>query len=227
MSKADANRMMLMVSILARGKGKRYIDMIAEKNIRMNLQSVGHGTATSEMMDILGLGTNDKDVIISIAAQKDVSALLADMSKNLEGSVRYGGLLMVTKLSAMNRLAAEIITRSRTEGTGKEESRMTKGEGKFNLILIAVNEGFAEEVMKTAKKAGATGGTIIRARQAGEEMLEHVDIADVQEEKEIITILSPTTTCGAIMEEVNKEFGLRTPARGTVCAVPVERALKI
>ena len=84
MSKADTNRMMFLVSIVARGKGKRYINMVAEKNIRMNLQSVGHGTATSEMMDILGLGTNDKDVVISVATQKDVSALLSELTKNLE-----------------------------------------------------------------------------------------------------------------------------------------------
>ncbi len=227
MSKADTNRMMFLVSIVARGKGKRYIDMVAEKNIRMNLQSVGHGTATSEMMDILGLGTNDKDVVISVATQKDVSALLSELTKNLEGSVRYGGLLMVTKLSAINRLAAEVILRSRTESAEKEETRMTKGEGKFNLILIAVNEGFADDVMKTAKKAGATGGTVIRARQVGAELLEQFEEADLQEEKEIITILSPTATSGHIISAVNEEFGLRSAAKGVVCAVPVERALKI
>ncbi len=227
MSKADTNRMMFLVSIVARGKGKRYIDMVAEKNIRMNLQSVGHGTATSEMMDILGLGTNDKDVVISVATQKDVSALLSELTKNLEGSVRYGGLLMVTKLSAINRLAAEVILRSRTESAEKEETRMTKGEGKFNLILIAVNEGFADDVMKTAKKAGATGGTVIRARQVGAEFLEQFEEADLQEEKEIITILSPTATSGHIISAVNEEFGLRSAAKGVVCAVPVERALKI
>ncbi len=227
MSKADTNRMMFLVSIVARGKGKRYINMVAEKNIRMNLQSVGHGTATSEMMDILGLGTNDKDVVISVATQKDVSALLSELTKNLEGSVRYGGLLMVTKLSAINRLAAEVILRSRTESAEKEETRMTKGEGKFNLILIAVNEGFADDVMKTAKKAGATGGTVIRARQVGAELLEQFEEADLQEEKEIITILSPTATSGHIISAVNEEFGLRSAAKGVVCAVPVERALKI
>ena len=227
MSKADTNRMMFLVSIVARGKGKRYINMVAEKNIRMNLQSVGHGTATSEMMDILGLGTNDKDVVISVATQKDVRALLSELTKNLEGSVRYGGLLMVTKLSAINRLAAEVILRSRTESAEKEETRMTKGEGKFNLILIAVNEGFADDVMKTAKKAGATGGTVIRARQVGAELLEQFEEADLQEEKEIITILSPTATSGHIISAVNEEFGLRSVAKGVVCAVPVERALKI
>ena len=104
---------------------------------------------------------------------------------------------------------------------------MTKGEGKFNLILIAVNEGFADDVMKTAKKAGATGGTVIRARQVGAELLEQFEEADLQEEKEIITILSPTATSGHIISAVNEEFGLRSVAKGVVCAVPVERALKI
>ena len=93
--------------------------------------------------------------------------------------------------------------------------------------MIAVNQGYVDSVMQSARKAGATGGTIIRARMADAGLLSQLDGADPQEEKEIITILASEAVCGRIMEEVNQAFGLRTDAKGIVCAMPVEKAMKI
>lgn len=227
MSQVDGKRVMAILSILERGRGKHYIERMRAQDIKIHLQSVGHGTAPSEMMDILGLGSKDKDVILSFATEKTVGQLVASLTQNLENSIRYGGLMMVIKVSALNRLAAEIVVRSQTEESNKEDKQIMSGEGKYNLILITVNQGYADEVMKTAKSAGATGGTVIRGRLLGAEMLKQLDDKNVQEEKEIITILSPAVISGQIMNEVNKEFGLRTEAKGIVCAVPVEKALKI
>lgn len=99
-----------------------------------------------------------------------------------------------------------------------------KSEYRHSLILITVSQGYADAVMQTAKKAGATGGTVIRARLAGAEQM--MDL-QVQEEKEIIAILAADSVRNQIMEEINREFGLRAEARGVVCAVPVDRAMKI
>ena len=38
---------------------------------------------------------------------------------------------------------------------------------KYDLILTVVNRGYADEVMKAAKKAGAFGGTVLNARGTG------------------------------------------------------------
>lgn len=227
MSQTEEKRVMAIFSILERGRGKHYIEHMKAQNIKLHLRSVGHGTAPTEMMDILGLGSKDKDVIISFATEKTVEQLVSRLTQNLENSIRYGGLMMVLKMSAMNRLAAEIVFRSQIGDDSKEAKQNMSGEGKYNLILITVNQGYADEVMQTAKAAGATGGTVIRGRMLGAELLKQLDDNDVQEEKEIITILSPSVISGQIMNAVNQEFGLRTDAKGIVCAVPVEKALKI
>ena len=46
-------------------------------------------------------------------------------------------------------------------------------------------------------------------------------------EKEIITILAADTIRDQILEDVNRNFGLRTEAQAIICAVPVDRAFKI
>lgn len=227
MSAADSNRVMIVLSIIERRKSKRFIEAMKARGLGVHFQSVGQGTATSEMMDILGLGSNDKGILLSFASGGTIGSLVDGFVKNLEHSAGYGGLMMVINVLAINRLAAELMTRYKADGVEKEDDGIVSGESKHNLIVIAVNQGYADDVMKTAKRAGATGGTIIRARLAGTEVLGQLDEADEREEKEIIAILAPATTGGQIMDEVNREFGMRTNAKGIVCAVPVERALKI
>ena len=68
---------------------------------------------------------------------------------------------------------------------------------------------------------------MLRARSSGSEQMDQIMDAVVSEEKEIISILSPENVGEAIMEAVNREFGLHTKAAGVVCAVPVEKAFKV
>ncbi len=233
MSNTEQNRIVMMLSILPRGKSKQYIEMLNSKNIKYHLQSVGFGTAPSEMMDIFGLGSNDKDIIFSLAPLTDISILATELTKNIDSTARHGGLAIILSLPSINRLTAEIINRANKEtDNAKKGVKATKmkNELKHNLIAISVNQGYTDEVMKLAKQFGATGGTVIRARLAGAQNPEQfgdIDDDNISVEKEIITILAPTSICKQIMEEVNAKFGLNSEARGTVCSVPVEKAFKI
>ncbi|MBQ7338062.1 MAG: hypothetical protein IJW40_06365 [Clostridia bacterium] len=229
MSIPDTNRMMMILSIIMRGKSKAYMEMLDAKNVRFHIQSVGFGTAPSEMMDIFGLGSNDKDIIISLAPAGVVNSLAGELGKNLDTNSRYGGLMMILSLSALNRLTAEILIRANREITEKGAENEMKSEYKHQLIMISVNQGYTDQVMQTAKKAGATGGTIMRARLAGSEKLQQFDAPDeaAEDEKEIIMILAPESIAAGIMTEVNREHGLKTDAKGIIWALPVDTAYKI
>ncbi len=222
-------RTWILLSILERGKGKPFMEMLNGKDIRFHLQTVGTGTAPSEMMDIFGLGTNDKDIVVSFATESAVTGFVNEYSQGLRAVSGYRGLTMVTRLSAINRVAAEIISRTswNQENIEKGVNTMTKSDHKHRLVLISVNQGYTDEVMQAAKQAGATGGTVIRGRLADAEKLEQFLEGKMEQEKDIIAILVPDSICGEIMETVNTAFGMNTPAQGIVCAVPVEKAFKI
>ena len=223
----DFDRIMMLFSIVGRGKGKKYMDMLTDRGIRFHMQMTAHGTAPSEMMDIFGLGNTDKDVVISYATEQAGRAYVEEITKDIGSNTGYGGLMMCFKLSAINRLTAEIINRSYPETDGKGGAKRMANTHKQQLILITVNQGFTGQVMQTAKKAGAMGGTILRARLASADKLEQYgEIAD-QEEKEIIAILAPVGVASKIMDEVNKEHGFHTEACGMITALPVDKAYKI
>ena len=102
-----------------------------------------------------------------------------------------------------------------------------QSEFKYSLILISVNRGYTGAVMQTAKKAGATGGTVIKARLAEAQEIEAYANTKLDDEKEIVTILAPKSVRNQILEDVNNEFGLKSEAQGTVLSVPVEKVFKI
>ncbi len=219
-------RPMILLSIVERDKGKKLIKELENINIRVNFQSVGFGTAPTEMMDIFGLGTNDKDIIISLGAEDAVKSMLANFGTLFASHSKYGGLMIVIGVSAASRVLTEVLDFNSDKNAEKGDGAM-KNEHHNNLIIISVNEGYADNVMQVARKAGATGGTIIKGRLAEVEQLAEMQDINMDGEREILCILAPLKTSKQIMEDVNRDFGLASKANGVVFAVPTEKAYKI
>lgn len=217
---------MILLSIVERDKGKKLIKELENIGIKMNFQSVGFGTAPTEMMDIFGLGTNDKDIIISLGAGTVIKNMLANFGTIFSSHSKYGGLMIVLEVSAASRVLTEILEFNTDINLEKGDGPM-KNEHHNNLIVISVNEGYSENVMQIARKAGATGGTVIKGRLAEVEQFAEIGKTDVDGEREILCILAPLNASKQIMTDVNREFGLNSEANGIVFAIPTEKAYKI
>lgn len=219
-------RIVMLLSIIKRGKGAQYLKDLQENDVVLHYQCVGSGTAPSEIMDILGLGSSEKDIMISFATQATAQRLASKISKNVGTSLSYQGLFMIIPTSAFSRISTEIIKKNSNDYTKGEGEKMHSGYN-YSLILISVNRGFTDKVMQTAKLAGATGGTIIKARLAEAQIVEAYANEALNEEKEIVTILAPDSVRNQILESVNNEFGLKSEAQGTVLSIPVDKVFKI
>ena len=100
-------------------------------------------------------------------------------------------------------------------------------QSNYALILATVNQGFSDEVMDTARSAGATGGTIIRGRRRGMEAPIHFWGVSLQEEQEIIAIVAPRDKKKDIMTAISREHGPKSAAQGVVLSLPVEDVMGI
>ncbi len=223
----QTNRIMMVFSIITRGKAKKYMESLEKNGMGFNMRANGVGTAPSEMMDIFGLGTNDKDIVVTFAPESIINSYVYDMNKELGGSYEYGGLMMCVRLSAISRLGSELINRASKEIDTKGGKKKVKSGQKHQLILVSVNQGYTDAVMQTARQAGAMGGTILRARLSESSMMEQLGEAEVQQEREIITIFAPAGTAVKIMDEINRNHGVMSEANGVVMALPVDKAYKI
>jgi nitrogen regulatory protein PII len=97
-------------------------------------------------------------------------------------------------------------------GSAKENGMSTK----WKMITIIVNTGYADDIMDAARKAGARGGTVTRARGTGTE--EDAKFLGVQivPEKEMILILSESGNADKIVEAISSLKCLEEPGIGII-----------
>ncbi len=220
-------RPMILLSIVERDKGKKLIKELESIGIRVNFQTVGFGTAPTEIMDIFGIGSNDKDIIISLGAESVVRDIMTNFGSKFVSHSKYGGLMVILRVSAASRILTEILYFNHDKNIEKGNDGAMKNQYHNNLIIISVNEGYSDDVMRIARNAGATGGTIIKGRLAEIEHFAEMGKTDLDGERELLCILAPVKTSKQIMDEVNKDFGITSDANGILFTIPAEKAYKI
>ena len=94
-----------------------------------------------------------------------------------------------------------------------------------DLIIAVVNQGCSDELVNSAREAGASGGTVINARaQAHEGMVNFFGIS-VQAEKEVILMLVDREKKLYIMQVLSQTHGLNSKANGIVFSLPVDEVV--
>lgn len=223
-------RMMAVYTVTERGNGGRVVQFLNAHSIRFHMHIPGEGTAPSDMQELLGIGNTNKDVTLSFGSEKTVKRLEKELDSRLGSIAHARGILVFLPLNAISNLFSALLIRQAEKGAekGNEDMEETSStQNTHSLICIAVNRGFAEEAADAARKAGATGGTVIRARLTGTEDVARFFGSVLGEERELVTILAANTVRDEIMNAVNGVCGLHSPAQGLVFSLPVDRAYKM
>ena len=217
--------MKVILSIVERGQGSAMLRLYRKRYVPIHFQCAGKGTATSEIMDILGLGSSEKDVLISFAAASAAKQLLHDLDNDLRGRTGGAGIVVSIPVSGLSSLIANLAAYHAESLKDKEGETMERTEN--SLILVVCARGCTDDVMSTAKAHGARGGTVIKGRLSGREELEEAYEVDLKAEREIVAIVVPTGLRGPIMEAINAEHGLRSEAQAALCALPIEQIVRL
>ena len=94
-------------------------------------------------------------------------------------------------------------------------------------IFCIVNSGYSDAVMESAKKLGATGGTVINARGTAGKEAETFFHITIEPEKEIVMILVPASIKDDVLSALYKEVGLNSPGQGIAFSLPVDNVVGI
>ena len=97
----------------------------------------------------------------------------------------------------------------------------------YECILSIVNHGYSDLVMSAAKKAGATGGTVLSARGTGNKDISEFFGVSVTPEKDIVLILVPHAIRDKVMTEINVGAGMSTKGMGIAFSLPVSDVVGI
>ena len=89
-------------------------------------------------------------------------------------------------------------------------------------IFCIVNSGYSEAVMDSAKKVGASGGTVLNARGTANKEAESFFGITIQPEKEIVMIVVPAPLKEQLLNALYDEVGLNSPGQGIAFSLPVD-----
>lgn len=218
-------KLRMMVLITGPKNAIKAVDVLNQKNIPVQYLSRGEGTASNEILDLLGIGSSEKAVLFSVVPKAYVRKLFVKLEERL-GLSRLGkGIAFSIPVSnaslCMMKMLCDDQISSIVQKLERSGSQMTNPIT-HSLLMVTINQGYSEDVMAVAKEAGATGGTVLHARRVGsDEPMKRWGIS-IQEEKEIVFILTPQEGKMAIMKAVGEFCGIQSKAQGLIVAIPVD-----
>ena len=209
-------------------------NILEEEKVRFYFVGKGMGTATSEKLDLLGIGSEEKAIITCLEQEIGANVLMQEVRKKINLTSPGAGIAFSIPLSAINDpilliFKQSILKNQKVSANRKTAAAYTEKKGvnmakkySHDLIIAIINHGYSDEFMNTAREAGAAGGTVLNARgQAHEGAVKFFGVS-VQDEKEILLILTSVEKKVDIMRAVSEAHGLNTDAHGIIFSVPVD-----
>ena len=131
----------------------------------MQLQAYAHGTASREMMDMLGLDSGEKSLLLTMMPKTDADDLLIRLRRELRLGLSGSGIAFTVPISGANKRVLQMVQQVCQEKPKPEMRRALMQENDYQIIVALVNQGYSEEVMAAARPAGAAGGTVPPCRR--------------------------------------------------------------
>ena len=202
--------------------------MLEQTHIHIQHQFLAEGTASSEILDILGLGVMEKSVTVCMLPTTSINQLLHDTSEDLAFDLPGRGVAFTIPISGVSSRALTLIMGRCGDIETKETEVSDMGiDIGHHLIIILANQGYSEAIADAARQAGATGGTVWAVRKAGTHEALAILGVPMQEEREIVSILSTKENKLAIMNMLNEKFGIASKAQGFILSLPVDNVIGV
>lgn len=203
----------LMITITDRSRSGEFAAWYHSQGLPLVLTALGQGTATTEILDCLGLEATEKAVLFCMAPRS--ARLVHRAARELWLDIPGRGVLMMVPVSSIGGAAA------RDYLLRQEAEDMMEKELTHELIVVITNQGFTDRVMDAARGAGATGGTAVHAKGTGTELAKKFFGVSIAAEKELVFILTRAEDRKPIMKAVMTQAGMGTEAQSLVFSLPV------
>lgn len=223
-----ALRLLLIITDTDTDKSINHLFTEAEQPIYYQFRA--QGTAKTEILDICGLSGSTRVITAALVPKSKISEIFEMLEKTFEIRKKGKGIALTLPItgvqaSMLNLLSAEQEKIAKAHIERKVQQMIN--ETSYAMITVAVREGFSDDVIDAATKAGANGGSVIRGRRRGNEAVVQFLGISMQEEQEFVMIIVPREKKSYIMNEISSTCGLQTEAHGIIFSVPVDEVLGI
>lgn len=201
-------------------------DYFKEEGLHVKYNILAEGTASSEILDMLGLGSTEKRLLMTLAPKSIAEAMLRKLHFELAMSKADGGIGFTLPITSASGALMQMMAEGEKSEEEKKEEEKNMGNS-HTMITAILNRGFSNEVMTVAKEAGARGGTVIHSRQVIDEEDMGFWGMSMQEEKEMLLIITEAEKKLTIMKAITEQFGMHSEAKGIVVSMPIDAVMGI
>lgn len=218
------NNIELLIVISEITNIKKIKIVLESYKIGCKFQFIGEGTASGSMLSYFGLVEAPKVVLFAIIPDYLKKKIAVDLNRMLKLKKLGQGLGFIVPISSSNKFLADEF--EYVEGTKEDFDLKTKeNEEEFELVVTIILEGYIEKAMAAAKKAGATGGTVISGKGMGGRHSRKMFGFSVEPGREMILMAVKKENKDAIMKAITEEVGIKTEGMGLCFSLPIDSVI--
>ena len=214
--------LMLLVLIYSEGNDKKINSILNKFGVKVKTVTNASGTASASVLDYFGLAETRKDVYLAIIPDYLEHNILSKLKNAFKFEEIGTGITFTIPISSSNKFFMDSFKKSDVEEKVKD---MKEDNNKYHLIITIVLEGYLEQAMAAAKKAGATGGTVIKGRGLANLVPAKVLGFNIEPEREVILNVVEDESKQKVMEEITSAVGIKTGGKGVCIALPISDAI--
>ena len=94
-------RLVLLVTVVNKGKGAFFADLLRTFDVNLQMSFVGSGTARSDLIELLGLKDNRRSVIFSVVRAERIDAIQAALEDRFQSVNDGTGIAFTLPLSSV------------------------------------------------------------------------------------------------------------------------------
>ncbi len=210
-----------LITITKREYAEEYMDFFHRHGVGNIISLLCNGTATEHTLNLMGLEKTEKVMFQTMIHEENLGKVIKGLIVELDISSAGNGLAAVIPIDSIGG-SSSLKYLAGDKPIDKKESVNVGGiESKIVMIITIVDKGNTELVMDAARSAGASGGTIVRAKGTGAEIAKFFGVS-ISEEKEMVYIVARRDSRDAIMKEIMEKAGRNTEAHGVIFSLPVD-----
>lgn len=98
---AVLKKLKLLVIIINKNQTEFFIDLLQKNDSGVQIYFQGHGTASSQLSDLMGLGETDKDILVSVVREELVPHILECIEARFSLSRKAKGLAFTLPVTSV------------------------------------------------------------------------------------------------------------------------------
>ncbi len=216
----------MIITVMEREFGEKFMTFLRERGSPSVLSVPANGTASDETLDSLGIEATEKTMLFSFAYGSTYRNIMQELKHAIGTGIQSNGIALSVSIESVGGATSLQYLKYEDENAveikGKADNKVDDMEKNEHQLIIAIaNQGYTELVMNAARKANASGGTVIHAKGTCNAAAEKFCKLSLADEKEMVFIIAKEKDKAGIMKAIMQKAGKDTPAHSVVFTMPV------